>query len=269
MDQHEWIQTLHTASERPIYIGSKDQGPQEKPEENWKAIINNNTYKIASIVNKKYQIIQHQDVARSITEAINNLNIEAEYKVRSRNNRLILDIEFPKAKLYVNKEEEFIAGFRVINSYDKSTGIIILPRLVRMVCTNGMLMKSENFIASYRHRHNYNMTQKFSEYIQKALAETINAVPKLKEMVNDCIGDSTEWAITDKIIKKLFSIDKHRLEIEKLLKHIDHVTRWDLYNAITSYATHGRMLTPSVEMWLQSKAELVLNNRLEALAYIL
>jgi len=36
------------------------------------------------------------------------------------------------------------------------------------------------------------------------------------------------------------------------------ITRWDVYNAVTRYATHGEQLSPHVEMMLQNRAKQLL-----------
>jgi hypothetical protein len=62
------------------------------------------------------------------------------------------------------------------------------------------------------------------------------------------------------LTKALFKKKRHVGEILSRLKHDDagRVTRWDFYNAITSYASMGLRLKPEIDAWLQNKAQKVL-----------
>ena len=246
------ITQLDSAIERPLFVGASPL-----PETNWKAVYNVSKGQVASIVSKDYEIIQHQDVARDFLTACANLNIKTKTKLNNHGNRIFIDVEFPDSKLYVQKGEEFIAGFRLINSYDKTTGIMIVPRLVRLVCSNGMIMDVKGFVQSFSYRHNQEMAKNFGGYIEKALKDTINSNDKLKAMVNECIIDSVEWEILDKVLEGLIQTKKHYEAISELMKDKEP-NRWELYNAITNYATHGEQLSPNVEMVLQGKAQRVL-----------
>jgi len=250
------VVALDVAIEKPLFVGANIMA-----EENWKAVWNQDTGKVASIVSKGYEIVQHRDVAQSFLDAYANLNIEAKTRIKDHENRITIDVEFPKSRLYVQKGEEFIVGFRLINSYDKTTGVSIVPRLVRLACMNGMIVDVKGFVGTFNYRHNQEMAQNFAGYIETALKETINANDKLKAMVNDCIGDSIEWEICEKLIPLLINTKKHWEVILEDLKG-DIVTRWDIYNAITKYATHNEQLKPNIEAFLQEKAQRVLTTPL-------
>jgi len=263
------IMRLNVAEARSIIVGG-----QSEPETRWKAVWNVNTNKVASIVSDGYEIVQHRDVASSFLEACQNLNIENEMSIKEGGNRMFIDVKFPQAKLYVQKGEEFIAGFRLINSYDKSTGIIIVPRLVRLVCQNGMVMPVKGFIGSFCYRHNQNMAKNIHSYIEKAIAQTIESSEKLKAMVNNCIGDSVEWEIAEKIMEALIHVEKHYKPMVAIMKQKyeatgKKLTRWDVYNAITQYTSHGEQLKPRIEELLQKKAQRVLVTPMIKLAEII
>jgi len=89
------------------------------------------------------------------------------------------------------------------------------------------------------------------------------------------------------IVKKLIQTKKHRKAIAEILgfevielitesgkKIVQYVppigrelSRWDLYNALTNYATHYK-LTNHVENYIQNGAQKVLNNSVEKLVEI-
>jgi len=235
------------------------KGSNTEPEKNFRAVTNVNTGKTAAMVSDRYNLVQHKDVVESVADALVNLNIKADAMVRNDGNRVFVDISFPDSKLYVeNVGEEFFCGIRVINSYNKTTGIMVLPRLVRLSCTNGMVV-NVGWIKEFNITHTQKLAENFSNTIQVMIRDMAEGNEKFKAMINGCIGDSIEWELMDKILNKLVdNRNKHYEAIKLKLEGKVNPTRWDLYNAFTDYATHGEQIKPSIENWLQNKAQKLL-----------
>jgi len=231
--------------------------PEAKRIEGFKAIWNTGKDKIATIVSDRYNLVQHKTVIDAVADAISNLNISANANVRDSGNKVFVDIEFDQAKLYIDENEEFIGGIRIINSYDKSTGIIVAPRLLRLACMNGMVV-DKGFVSGYQIKHTTKLTEDFEGIISSMIKDMINSNEKLKAMVNDCIGDSIEWELMDRILNSLSGGKKHFEALKEILVKVENPTRWDLYNSFTSYATHDAQLRPAVEQRLQKIAQKVL-----------
>ncbi len=249
---------LDVAEEREVWIKN---GELYKTED-YKAIWNISKDKLGCIASNQYNIIQHNDVVNSLTKALENLNIKFNSKLREDTHRIFMDVEFEDAKIELKEVgEEFTCGMRLINSYDKTTGLIIVPMLKRLVCSNGMVMKV--FSKGYAIRHNQKLVGDFEAIIERTLNEMINNSENLKIMINKCIGDSVEWELVDTILKNLIGRKKHIEAITLMLEEKKDISRWDLYNAITQYATHGEQLKPSIENWLQNKSQKLLENPLE------
>jgi len=253
------------------YIDSVRVGNNVEPEQNFRAMCNEKTKKTIVIVSDGYHAVQHEDMCNSVCDGLQNLNIDAEIsKVGNAGNRIYVDITFPKSKLYVNVGEEFVAGIRLVNSYNKQTGIMVLPHLMRLACKNGMVV-NVGWVKEFNVHHTEKLAENFAGVIEQMLKDMIAGNEKLKAMVNDCIGDSIEWALMDKIINKLVDgRSKHIENITNLLKQkyaIDGKipTRFDLYNSFTDYATHGEQIKPNVESWLQTRAQKVLITKLVTL----
>ena len=95
------------------------------------------------------------------------------------------------------------------------------------------------------------------------------------------MGDSIEWMTCCRIIEKIFDSMIHR---EKILKNLGiamivtkknkksvvsyvlddaakqdvKISRWQMYNAITQYLTHGEHITPHIESLYHLRAEKIL-----------
>jgi len=246
------------ATYKKVYIG--DNKAKADLDTNRRAVWNIQKEKTCAVVSKDYKIVQHREFIQSVVEAISNLNLPANASANNMGNRISVDIEFPDQKIELKEVgEEFISGLRIINSYDKTTGVLIVPRIVRLACANGMV--STRLATPFGVKH----VSKLVGDLQKATAivmkRIINSNDKLQAWVSQCIGDSVEWEILDKIAPSLLDVEKHRKKILQILKEesgTGKITRWDFYNAITNYCTHDTQLKGLVEERLQKKAETVL-----------
>lgn len=242
------------AEARPVFVGAEHSEAKEH-----QAIWNLDKNTLACIASEKYNIAQHQDVIEGVAEALQQIGVDCTARTRNSGNKILVDIQFDNAKLYVQKGEEFLAGIRLINSYDKSTGIMILPRLVRLACSNGMVV-NVGFLKEFSVKHTSKLVQDFEKVGREVIKSLVESNEKFKALINNCIGDSVEWEILDRIAAKLFEAKKHREAILEILHkdELTEVTRWDLYNAVTNYVTHNNSLSAGVDIFLQNKAKRIL-----------
>ena len=135
--------------------------------------------------------------------------------------------------------------------------------------------------------------QQLESFIELKVNAIVNENSMLKTYVSDCMNDSIEWGACCRIIQKLFTQQKHKEEILKRL-NIDCITvtdkktkkksfsyvwkddaskkkkidRWEIYNAITNYLTHGEQITPHIDLCLQKTAEKVFTTKLKELPMV-
>jgi hypothetical protein len=247
-----------TASKEKLYF---EVDGQQKLSENFRAMVNNSTKQMITAVSDDYNLLQHKQVSDAVADALLNLNITAKCSPVNYNNKMFVDITFPEVQFDMQRGEQFIGGVRIINSYDKSTGIMVLPQLMRVACNNGMVLATV-WVDSINVRHTSKLVKEFESLIPKMIDSMVNGCDKFRAMVENCIGDSIEWETLTKILPELVKQDKWREAIADRLKR-DHqdgsgYSRWELYNAITSVCTHEQQLRPTVEQALQNIAERVL-----------
>lgn len=243
--------------QKPLWFGEDKQSECK----GWKALYNIDKKKVATVVSDRYNLVQHKDVVTSVVDAVSNLNIKSIARIRDGGNRVFVDLTFTDHKIPVKEGEEFIAGIRIINSYDRTTGIIVAPRYLRCVCNNGMVVNK--IISGYAIKHSKKMTEDFESTVQRLLKKMIEQEEQLRNLVEDCIGDSIEWEIMERILKSLAKSEKHIKRIKRLIP--ENPSRWDLYNAFTEYATHDAQVRPNVEQRLQTQAQKILVTPLQAL----
>ena len=260
-----------------------DVGGVEHETHNWKGIYNISKGVYTKTVSKNlYQMITHKDFLNAFMESLNNLNIKFKVNIQSTGNTVVTDIEFTEKKqVFKELGEEFISGIRLINSYDRNFPVTIMPRLVRLACLNGMVLSRDE--TRFNVKHSSQLVKEIEKLISVKINQILNKYQDMQVMVENCIADSIEWKIACTIISKLIQQPKHIDKILEILnitrivtpnikdkknptitylgpkyKDTDVLTRWQIYNAITQYATHGEQLTTYLEMHLQNKAEKIL-----------
>jgi len=249
---------------------------------NYRGVYNVTRDKFCAAVVPYYNLVQHKQYFDSFAQALDRLNMKFKMTIKTSGDRAFCDIEFDNKNIKFDKlDEEFITGMRLVNSYDKSTGLHCMPRFTRLACTNGMILtRNENTVSI---KHHSKMIKELEKFIENKIHTMINEYSDLQTWVSESIKDSIEWNAACKIIEKLFKQPKHREEILKRLdidmvivedkkskkKSVTYVwndenkkkkkfNRWELYNAVTNYLTYGEHITPHIENLFHKRAEKLL-----------
>lgn len=259
-----------------------DVAGSKRPVENFKGIYNVSRGKMCSAVVPHYNLVQHKDYFVNFAQALDRLNLKYKMTIAQQKGKAFADIDFIGNNVKFDKlNEEFATGLRLVNSYDKTSGVAVIPKYTRLACTNGMILtRHEKTMAI---KHHSKVVKELEAFIEKRLSEFIGNNDQLQKWVSESMGDSIEWKTVCLILEKLFKQPKHREEILKKLnisiisvtddrtkkkrvsyvwdddeKKKDKLTRWEVYNAITSYLTHGEHITPHIQNLFHRKAEKIL-----------
>lgn len=232
----------------------------------YKGIYNQSQGRLANVVSKNYQIIQHQDVVDSLRETLQRLNLNIKGKINFYKDTMDIRVVFKDRNDLIIRDdtnEGIMLGIRVLNSYDKQTSFRLEMFGVRLYCDNGMILgKAINDIRSVTvHLGEEKTKDIIARTTEKFVAEMINSSEKLQKYVSESMADSIEWDLMLKLLEKLVITEKHRKAlIEQLGENYQsrNISRWDLYNAFTTYTTHNEQLSPYVENNLQAIAQDVL-----------
>jgi hypothetical protein len=256
--------TLDSAVPTDIFFGNTES-PQLA--EKWSGVFNMGTGKLASVVSKGYQIIQHDDVRSAVCETLRGLGLEVKGNLRNFRDKFVMDLVFTQEGLEVKDGEQGIKlGIRVINSYNKSTSFRLEMFGFRMVCQNGMSLGNRQFgiVETTIHygskEKNYAAICKITELFVKRV---MNSCETLQKYVDEMMADSMEYQLAVRVCASLLKAEKHKEEILSRLEGCK--TRWDFYNAITNYATHGEALTPNVQAHMERLSQKVMTNSVEEL----
>ena len=213
---------------------------------------------LACLAPKNYTVIQHKEAAEGLIEAITSLNIKATAELQLSKHGIHVDFDFPESKFELKEVgEQFTTGIRIVNRYDLVAGLVISPRVTRLACSNGMIVT--DVIKSQRIKFTEEMNITVEGIIDKIIKDIITNDEKLANYVSICMRDSVEWNTLKLLLKHMFRTKKQVKEIyARIDQNKERPTRWDFYNAVTNYATHGERLRPHVEAWLQNKAQSIM-----------
>ncbi len=276
------LMQLDTAQSKPIFVDGKEY-------KDYQCVYNTDKKAPAMVTSSMYTIVQHREVFDSFLEGMKELGLNASGKVWNNGNRVIAEVVF-KGKGIEDPSAGHIAGdnavgktigygVRLSNSYDKSMAIRGQFLAYRLACSNGMIVGSEILAVHQKHIGNIDIRKKMTEFLTAVLAKE----DKLQALVSSAIAQTMEWDIAHRVLEKLFDQPRHREQILKRLgismvsvedkktkkttvqyvwddpkKATQKVSRWQLYNAVTNYLTHGERMTPHVQEVLHAKGNKLL-----------
>jgi len=244
----------------------------------FKGVYNLTQDRMANIVTSNYQIIQHRDVLESIYQTLNRLNLTARGKIIQYKDSMDMRIAFTdKNEMLIKDDQNGIRlGMRILNSYNKTTSFRMELYGIRLFCNNGMILGKalKNVRSITKHLGTEKDKAEISRIVEVFVGEMINSSTKLQEYVNKSMKDSIEWELAKKIIEKLVVTEKHNKKLVEELERTrisreGELTRWDLYNALTSYITHNEQLSPHIETRLSNIAQDILVTHTNQLKLIL
>lgn len=283
--------TDHLCRASEVEIKIVDGGVM-KDVKNFKGIYNTTHGKFCAAVVPYYNLVGHKQYFDSFAEAMGRLGLQYTMTIKESGNRAFADIEFKGRNLKFEKlNEEFTTGIRLVNSYDKSTGLHVIPRFTRLACTNGMILTRDE--RTFSVKHHTKMVIEIESFIERKISDIINKDAQLQVWVSASMTDSVEWMIAVRVLEKMFTQPKHLEEILKRLnidlivvtdkktkksiftyqwrdqaQRKEKINRWTTYNAITSYLTHGEQITPHIENAFHKHAEKLLTTPFEKLPKI-
>jgi len=222
---------------------------------------------LACLAPKSYMVIQHRYAVEKLIEALTSLNIKATAQLKKSRHGIQIDFDFPDSKMELTEVgESFTTGIRVVSDYSQVAGLVIAARVTRLACSNGMIVN--DIVKPKKVKYTEELKITVEGLIDKIIKDIIASDDKLANMVSICLADSVEWQALQLLTKALFKKKKYVKEILSRVKLDENgrVTRWDFYNAVTSYVSRaGSRLKPQIDTWLQNKAQKILKTSIAQL----
>ena len=233
---------------------------------NYRAIWNSDRNELAGITSSKYAIIQHRDVVESVANTLSNLGIKITGDFYDFGNTIKGQLSFVddnNENLIGDDADGIRPGIKFTNSYDKSNSLRFEYFAMRLVCSNGMMLPKILQVETLIHVGQDKQSDEIAAITEKFVKNVIESNSVLQEYVNKSIGDTVEWELAVQVFDKLIKSKKHKEAIREILRAslpegATTASRWNMYNAITSYATHDEQLSHNVNSKLHKAAQSIL-----------
>ena len=197
-----------------------------------------------AITSDKYKIVHHQDALDAVQSCLDFGDYKRKLYSIKGGRRLYAVYDFSDQRKQIQAGDD--VGFRLLlkNSYDGSCGVDLAAGLLRIICTNGMVVmaKDNHVTRQHRSRHEELDLSFLSETIEQSKLQWTASVEFFKAMSNTPITqregvEMVESMVKDKVIAKV-----HAEEIKKIWDKptydLDRSrSTYNLYNAVTQYLT--------------------------------
>lgn len=198
-----------------------------------------------AITSDKYKIVHHQDALDAVQSCLDFGDYKRKLYSIKGGRRLYAVYDFDDQRQQIQAGDD--VGFRLLlkNSYDGSSGVDLAAGLLRIICTNGMvIMAKDNHVTrQHRSRGGGEIDLGFlSETIKQSKMQWVASVEFFKTMASARITHNEGSAILESMIKDNVIAKKHVEEIKKIWDKptydLDNSrSTYNLYNAVTQYLT--------------------------------
>lgn len=254
--------SLDRAEEREVW--TRKDGFEAVKSDKHKAVWNVDSSKLSCIASSNYAIVQHREIIEEFTGILQELGIDGSGILKNDGDRFVLDFVFSGVEPIKDDAKGIKLGIRVVNSYNKSTGLNGELYGYRLVCKNGMALgRAINDVKlSQIHIGTIQVKNLIKNFIRKA----IDSSERLRRLVDNAIQDTLTWEYVQQVVTEAFKIEKYRemiqQDIDTLKAEGKTINRWDLYNIVTDIATHNEKVTVNTESTLQKKAQAILTDEI-------
>jgi len=206
---------------------------------NFRAVVNERTNQVVCVPSQNYKVILHSQIANTISEYFGSLNVPIFGKIDDYGDQFSLTVIFKDSHISIDPKGKINLGIRFTNSYDLSRAFKGEFFGFRQYCMNGLAFgKTTHLVFKHKHTGNFEVDKVLIEFIHKCIKENTS----LNNYISNCLKDSIEWELAEKIINRFFptneKVQRIILENAKDESSDKQLTRWELYNGITYWATH-------------------------------
>jgi len=274
-----------TAISIPIFYGNEPTKTDK-----YVGVYNVDKEKLTQVATDRYAIIQHNEVMGAVVDVLTKNNLSVSGRVDDFGDKIRADLIFMNQTKPITDDASGVKiGMRVLNSYNKQTSFRLEMFGFRTVCQNGMSLGNvmNNIKEVTFHTGKLQTLDNIRLTTERFIRRVISSSDELQKLINESIYDNIYYKDAMFILEKLLKQKKHRKEIcnrfdisivevyDKITKHREYkyycpennINRWDLYNALTEYATHSD-ISDNVEYNIQNVAQKVLKNNFEKLLVV-
>ena len=194
-----------------------------------------------AITSDKYKIVHHQEVLETIESNLDFGSFNRKVYSIKDGKRIYAVYDFTEQRRSIKEGDD--VGFRLLakNSYDGSSGVTLAAGLLRIICSNGMVVMSNETHVTRHHSPNFDIGF-LEQTIAQSKQDWIASVEFFKNMSNKLITPAEGTRFLDSLVSDEVVAKKHIEEIKKIWLQPTYEqdrtrSTYNLYNAVTQYLT--------------------------------
>ena len=243
---------LFNVSECNLYADYTGPDNGLKEVANKKALINNRTGDVMSVVSKAYRVVSNEEIFSSFCHSLENVKglktDGATVHVSQMPNgaRAMVDFRFPEEQVQVKGDRsKTVLSITALNSFDGSTRYITKAGGLRMKCMNGQIVGS--VLGSYSHGHTANLDLEAGE---QRVVEMVQQFQNAKEYWGGMMQVEVSPAVARQVFLKFLRIrnddpEKYNARLELCLGLYNSYSKefganaYAVYNVLTHYISNN------------------------------
>lgn len=236
------IDSMDTIKKVPIFYGYDKVEAMHRV-----GLVNNRTSELVGVASDAWEPVTHKEAFTQVIERARDLVGDETFygRVQNNGNSASMEVLFGTT----DAVDKLAYGLRVSNYYRVGSVLKISSMFVRAACTNGMLWSQVSANMALNH-----LNKIWSTDITNGVNYVVGNLSKTGDLIGTHISDAMddkvrypEYVDTIKRILATAGISEERGYTRLMRSEWKHegetISRYDLYNMATAYATH---LTPSV-----------------------
>jgi hypothetical protein len=243
-------------------------------------IKNLKTSEIVDFCSDQYTVLQHAEAVQMVLGGLRANGVEARGFLKNYNDNISVEMLLDNVvmpvqgngdvahNLRVRDDADGIhLGIRFVNSYNKSAGFRGHGFGWRLACSNGMFLRTVLPETKFSVKHTGDVVGRVAGQIRSAIYRLIKERGAVVAIVEKAQHETVPFKNEKEVVMTLAGYAGSEKQAANILSVNAGLplqpTRWELYNAMTSYATHTAGLSFPMYEKIQRGAEQVLTAPVE------
>lgn len=228
--------------EKPVLWGDSDK-PQ--PAGRYKALVDDRTGQIFSIVTKDYRLITHERAIEQVEGCLMDCRDLEPYKTKTEfyheGARMLRTYDFPGISINIAPNDPVNLSLLLYNSYDRKWPFVVILGAYRIICSNGLVVGRKYF--HIRQRHIFQLREiDLETNIGTALRRFSLQAKRWKRMAERNITRKIYDDVMAKMDLGVTAAEWIEDQIKRVADRIDDglpvISIWKFYNVFTAYISH-------------------------------
>jgi hypothetical protein len=209
-------------------------------------ILNLNSGKRAAVVSNIYHEYQHADVVHKVVDSLTKAQLVAHGHIYDNGDTIKIQLLFDNISFIkdpAGKGKGIQPGAIFRNSYNKQNSVTGSGYFMRVICTNGMVMRQLIPELKFSERHTLSIVEKLPSAIESFTTGLLSRSKLIETTIKIASEVKVPFSNREQRLQTIVALVDHNKVGEMIEKNLTSLepTKWDIYNAITQVLSHERV----------------------------